>query len=245
MRKSASRWWARVVQVLRMSCLCAVLAGPASAGPDGPGVLVELFTSQGCSSCPPADEVLGEIATLDGVVALSLHVDYWDYLGWRDTFGDPTHTRRQYAYRDAFGARVVFTPQIVVQGSEDAVGTHGKQVRRLIAKARAVQGAPEMSIDSAADGLVLHLAPGTSREGGELWVATYVRSNSVEVKRGENSGRTLSYHNVVRDLRQAGDWSGQEPAAFDLQAPGPGEGIAAWVQRPETGAVLVATKRER
>lgn len=243
-----------VVSVLRTAALLALLATPAAFAPRSADaadeapvpVVVELFTSQGCSSCPPADAALGRLAERADVVALSLHVDYWDYLGWKDTFASPAHTKRQYAYRDRLGARVVYTPQIVVQGVKDAVGSRNAHVADLIAMAREKGVRARITLEPAGGGLVARLVPLAGRTApGTVWIARYTRVREVDIGRGENRGRLLTYHNVVESLSDGGDWSGAEPLELALDPPALGEGVAVWLQEDRVGPILAAAKHDR
>ncbi len=232
----------------RLAAPLVALAVPLIAGEaaraGGNDVLVELFTSQGCNSCPPADAALGEYAALEGVVALSLHVDYWDYLGWRDTFADSAHTKRQYAYRAAFGERAVYTPQIVVDGRTGVVGSKKAQVAALIADAQHTSPGAGIRLDATDDGLVAMLSPGAVEGPFTVWCAVYDRSRTVEIGRGENRGKTLTYSNVVRELRRLAEWTAQAPQRVKVLRPASGQGVAVWVQRGEGGPVLGAAKYE-
>jgi hypothetical protein len=224
--------------------LLALLAPGSAAAGEGPRpVLVELFTSQGCSSCPPADRLLGELAERPGIVALSLHVDYWDYLGWRDTFARPAFTRRQYAYREALGEKMVFTPQAIVQGAADAVGSNADHLRDLIAMAREREAPARVEIVAEAGGLLCRITPLAEGARGTIWIAEYDIRREVEVARGENGGRRLAYHNVVRRLVPHGDWAGEAEEVV-LEAPGEGRGLAVWLQEAGTGRVLAAARHE-
>lgn len=200
-------------------------------------VMVELFTSQGCSSCPPADANLAKLARRDNVLVLSMHVDYWDYLGWRDTFGRPENTRRQFMYRDAMGARVVYTPQAIVQGTFDVHGGRMESLNAAIEEARTLPGSATLKIDQTAGMLTVLLGPETDIVPCTVWIAAYDREASVKITRGENAGKTLDYHNVVSKLMRVGHWDGSEHE-LSLPQPGKGEGIAVWLQDDRTGRVL-------
>jgi len=224
----------------------ASLAAPALAEGGSPPVLIELYTSQGCSSCPPADAALGQLAKRSDVVALSLHVDYWDYLGWKDTFASPQYTKRQYAYKRTFGARVVYTPQIVVQGVEDAVGSRNGHVIDLIKMAQAKAEVARMALEEAGASLIARLQPVEGHQAaGTIWVARYDRSREIDIGRGENRGRMLTYHNVVRSLTEGGAWSGDGPYELTLDPPAVGEGVAVWLQEGVAGPIFAAAKYER
>lgn len=224
----------------------ATAPGAYAEEPTVPAVVVELFTSQGCNSCPPADAALGQLAKRADVVALSLHVDYWDYLGWKDTFARAAYTRRQYAYRDSFGARVVYTPQVVVQGMKDAVGSRDAHVADLIGMALEKGAKARLALKAAGAGLVAQLSPAAGRSAsGTLWVARYVKAREVDIGRGENRGRSLTYHNVVQNLSEAGHWDGGGPLEVALDPPGEGEGVAVWLQDGAVGPIYAAAKYER
>lgn len=182
---------------------------PLIAGSPEQPVLVELFTSQGCSSCPPAEAYLGELAQRDDLVVLSMHVNYWDYIGWKDPFASDDTTNRQRAYGLRIGQGRVYTPQMVMNGVFDAVGSRRGLVNQAISKARTgSQIAVALTMESAG-GLLISL-PATAYDGdAAIWLARYDDEHITEVQRGENSGRTLRNVNVVRELRQIGTWSGQ------------------------------------
>ena len=209
-----------------------------------PTVVVELFTSQGCYSCPPADEVLGKLAEYDDIVALSLHVDYWDYLGWRDTFAQKAFTRRQFEYRNYMGERVVYTPQMIVQGVNRVTGQQSISVKDAIAQVRATDDLAKIEIVEANGGLKGRISPINGGAKAAVFVAKYTRSVTVDIARGENGGKTLTYHNVVDTMTSLEDWRG-DAVEYDLPNPGPGEGVALWVQGDGVGPILAAAKFER
>ncbi len=202
-------------------------------------VVVELYTSQGCSSCPPADEYLGRIADREDVIALSMHVDYWDYLGWRDVFSSPAHTRRQRDYAARMGERMVYTPQIVVQGREGMVGSHADKVEAAI-KRHAGQGPTALvKLVRMEDRLVAEITPiGDENARGQVLMAWYSRAEQVAIRAGENRGRKIVYHNVVRGWSDMGVWRGGQIA---LTAPLPmADGVAVLIQDREGGPILGA-----
>jgi hypothetical protein len=178
-----------------------------------PRALLELFTSQGCSSCPPADKLLGEYAKDPSVVALSLPIDIWDYLGWKDTLALPGHTARQRAYAELRGDRQVYTPQIVVNGSMHALGSDRAAIDHAIAETDrnpAIMSVPVL-LSTAGDRLGVAVKAGTGAQaGGEVWLCPLATAIAVAIGRGENRGRTLTYHNVVRGWRKLGDYSGTD-----------------------------------
>ncbi len=220
----------------------ALSAAPAQAG--GNVVVVELYTSQGCSSCPPADEVLAQLSGRDDVIALSLHVDYWDYLGWRDTFAQRRFTQRQYAYRDAWSNRVVYTPQMVVQGRRDVTGNRTDDLAAAIAAAQQVEPPVKVTIERQGGMLKCRIEPGAEPTVGVVWIAKYTLSATVEISRGENAGRTITYMNVVNSLNRIGTWAGTEPEEVAMPQPEPGEGVAIWIQAGDAGPILAAARIE-
>ena len=221
----------------------ALVHAPGPAAGESP-VMVELFTSQGCSSCPPADEVLSQISDRDDVIALSLHVDYWDYLGWRDTFAHRRFTERQISYRDAWHKTVVYTPQMVVHGAMDVRGSNARAVAAAIAKAQAAERLVNVSIKREGGMLKCLIAPVAGPVTGTVWIAKYSLSERVAIERGENAGRTITYRNVVRSLDRIGTWSGADPEEVSMPQPGPGEGVAIWIQKGNAGPVMAAAKIE-
>ncbi len=194
------------------------LTAAAGAGEtaDRPRAVIEFFTSQGCSSCPPADEVVAEFAARPDVVALAYHVDYWDYLGWRDTLASAENTARQYDYSEALGQRSVYTPQAVVNGSAHVNGADRAGVDAALAATPAAT--VEIDIRRAGDSIVIE-AGGAEAEPAEAHVLLVYFDSAVEVEigRGENGGRTIAYHNAVRAFHSAGMWRGR-PERFEMPA---------------------------
>ena len=226
-----------IVAAFGLGCL---LAAPALA--EGP-VVVELFTSQGCSSCPPADALLGELAAREDVIALALHVDYWDYIGWADTFAQAAFTARQRGYGEAAGSTVVYTPQMVVGGRDHVVGFRPMEVADLIALHRAAPDPVALEAariggdwriravwdgDGAAPGMVVH-------------VVAYLPLEEVEITRGENAGLSVGYYNIVRDWQVLGEWTGT--GAFEAEVAGDaGMPRVVMVQAAGHGAILAAAR---
>ena len=177
-----------------------------------PRALLELFTSQGCSSCPAADKLLGEFSADPSVVALSVPIDYWDYLGWKDTLANPAHSARQRAYAHLRGDRQVYTPQIVVNGAAHVLGSDHAAIERADRADRSEAGrdvAAGAGVDAAAaDSNVQVDTAKTEHAAGEVWLCPLMKSVPVAIGRGENHGRTITYHNVVRSWVKLGDWTG-------------------------------------
>src|SRR5262245_31189753 len=178
--------------------------------------VVELFTSQGCSSCPPADRLLGQLAQRPDVVALAFHVDYWDYIGWKDPYASPAFTQRQHRYADALGLHMVYTPQMVVDGHVDVAGSHALEIEAAIADAHGQQKLT-VTLGHDASGAYDVKIPGAVAGGASgpatVWLALFDRQRQTPVKRGENAGATLTDYNIVREFRRIGTWSG---SALDL-----------------------------
>lgn len=195
--------------------IAAALTATAGAGAWSPAygesrsvVLLELFTSQGCSSCPPADRLLAELGGQDGIVALSFHVDYWDDLGWKDPFSSERWTARQRRYAQVMGDGRVYTPQLVIQGREHVVGSDRRGAAAAIRRARAASariGAPvTVTATARLDGEAgrVHVAALVRGKGGEVWAALVERRRETRVPRGENGGRELANDFVVRRLER-------------------------------------------
>lgn len=222
-------------------CLSAGLVGMVRAEAAGPAqVVVELYTSQGCSSCPPADAALAALAKRDDVIPLALHVDYWDYIGWKDTFADGAYANRQRAYARAAGARTVYTPQMIVGGMDHLVGAHRDKldviIRRVAARPARVALSLERSggrvkIDAVA---LTQIAPATF-----VQLVRFSPLEHVEIRRGENAGRTIEYANVVTEWRRVAEWDGRAPLSMEVEVRGDAP-VVVIVQEPGPGPILAA-----
>ncbi|MEQ8480240.1 MAG: DUF1223 domain-containing protein [Hoeflea sp.] len=200
--------------VATIAFIIAFLAAPAAAS-DFKGV-VELFTSQGCSSCPPADAELARLAEKGEVLALSYHVDYWNYKGWVDTLATRASTSRQYGYADTLNRKGVYTPQAVINGLDHANGANSAAVRALVEKLAATGQGLSVDVDAVYDdaGVTISIGPGS---GEASIVAVYFDdANTVEIERGENAGSTITYRHSVREIETVGMWAG---AAQTLRLP--------------------------
>jgi hypothetical protein len=210
-----------------LAAICAVgagvhFAGSTYANPFGNSGLtktdstearavVELFTSQGCSSCPPADRMIADLAEDRTVIAMSVPVDYWDYLGWKDTLASPRHSARQRGYAARRGDREVYTPQAVVNGVAQALGSDRKAIESAIIVSHSRPGILTVPVKIAANADQMEVTVTPRDESpleGEVWLCSLSRTMPVEIKRGENRGRTVTYHNVVRRWIRLGRWSG-------------------------------------
>ncbi len=224
----------------------AVLPGRAiadvklSESSPGAPIVVELYTSQGCSSCPPADELLGELAGHPGVIALSMHVDYWDYIGWKDPYADPQLTARQRDYARNLGLRYVYTPQMVIDGRHDVAGLRRGRVLETIEKAGRQ---PKPVAVKFEDGKIV-ISGGENPPGGAtVWLAAFDGKHQTEIPRGENAGRTLEYHHVVREMTKLGTWrGGAMEIDFDMAAAAAEgrDGCAVIIQQGKGGPILGA-----
>jgi hypothetical protein len=228
---SSTRFWTAALALgLGLSSTGAALAA-------GPLTVVELFTSQGCSSCPPANANVAALSDRPGVLALSFGVTYWDQLGWKDTFAHPSFTQRQVDYDRALGHDGPFTPQVVVDGKADVVGADRGEIERLIS--RETLSGPTLNI--VGDAAVLGAARAPSKPA-DVWLVRYdPRVIQVPVRRGENSGRTLPHKNVVRDLVRLGAWVGPS-IRFSLPPAAAGLFSAVLVQTASGGPILAAAR---
>ena len=211
-------------------------AGDQAAAQSSHPKVVELFTSEGCSSCPPANRNVLAMSQDPNILALSFSVTYWDYLGWKDPFGDAAYTRRQATYEPPLGRSSSFTPQVVVNGSRDVVGIDGGELRSLVASSPAPRAA---SVDLR--GNAVAIGAGSAPSGGaDVWLVRYdPQTVDVPVRRGENGGRTLRHKNVVHDLKRLGKWNGQA-AYFKLPPASGGHRTAILVQTRRGGPILAA-----
>jgi hypothetical protein len=222
---------------LGLALLIAGAAIPVRAA-DKPPVVVELYQSQGCSSCPPADLNVNALADRADVLALSFAVTYWDQLGWKDTFARDAFTARQYDYAKGFKRSQVATPQVVINGRSDLVGNNRAQLLDAIATAAPLAG-PALSVSGGK--VVIGAAP--ARPEADVWLVRYdPRVQQVAVRRGENAGKTLPHRNIVRELVRLGPWTGK-PATFALPVTtDPNLKTAVLVQARRGGPILSAAK---
>lgn len=196
--------------------LAVCSAAPFSAMAENTPVVVELFTSQGCSSCPPADEMMHQLAERDDVVALSLHVDYWDYIGWKDEFADPRHAKRQRAYAVHGARRSVYTPEMIVNGESDIVGARPLELSAAIEAHKAKPRKVALTTKRDGSQLTIHAEPIVQIEGPVLvQLIRYQDERTANITRGENAGRTISYMNVAQDWQVLDVWDGQ--SEFETQ----------------------------
>ncbi len=188
-------------------------------GPIGhPPVVVELFTSQGCSSCPPADEMLGDLADREDVLALSWHVDYWDYLGWADDFARPEFTRRQQAYAHETGERAMYTPQMIVGGTDTLIALRPAELMGLVQAQMARPPMVMVSSQQQQEGYRIDLTPrGAIRDRVAIILVRYAPDRRVAIKAGENRGVVLNYRNVVLAAERVAEWDGRAPLRLTVK----------------------------
>jgi hypothetical protein len=218
------------------AALLTLTASAAQAADARHPTVVELFQSQGCSSCPSANANVNALATRPGILALSFAVTYWDGLGWKDIFAQPAFTARQWEYAHAFGNKQVWTPQVVVNGRATVVGNKRAPLEALIAANDRGNGGPALALSAGRLSVT-----GTTAKTADIWLVRYdPREVAVPVRAGENGGRTLPHRNVVRELVKLGRWSGGA-ASYALPQPKlPGLATAALVQVGLGGPITAA-----
>jgi hypothetical protein len=201
-------------------------------------VVVELFTSEGCSSCPPADALVGELAKRPGVVALSYHVDYWDDRGWKDRFSLPEATQRQRGYVRRLSKSGAFTPQIVVSGDTSLVGSNRPELEKAVAGDRDSLG---LSLSKEGNSLHIYFLEAW-REAMDVYLVSYLKEATANIESGENAQRTLKHFNVVRSIERLGTWNGrpQRMVAPLAKLPRDASVVAVILQRKNQGAVAGA-----
>ncbi|MGB3447640.1 MAG: DUF1223 domain-containing protein [Xanthobacteraceae bacterium] len=206
-----------ITDLLRWSGIAGVVAMAATVPPataQSPRAVVELFTSQGCSSCPPADKILGELAQDPSVVALTMPIDYWDYLGWKDTLADSRFSTRQKAYSHMRGDRDVYTPQMIVNGERHLIGSDRPAIDAAMRDTAQANDVMSVPVSMAVSGKQLNVtvtaaSAGHAARQAEIWICAISRAVPIAIARGENRGREVIYHNVVRNWLKVGDWSGK------------------------------------
>jgi hypothetical protein len=234
----------RTVLALAAGAAAAIAARPAQAGAARP-VVIELFTSQGCSSCPAADALMGELRKMPGVIVLSYNVDYWDYLGWRDTLASPEKSQRQYDYAKARGDMDVYTPQVVVGGGSHYSGSDKAAILKAIARAQSAEPQHPIGISLAVkeDEFIVEIGKGGAAHDATLWLMAFAPSVAVKIEKGENAGKDIVYYNVVRKLVPASMWHGE---AMTLTLPKQDillpdcRGAAALLQQGKAGPIMAA-----
>ncbi|MEM5520014.1 DUF1223 domain-containing protein [Sulfitobacter sp. AS59] len=205
-------------------------------------VVVELFTSQGCSSCPPADEILAELAGRDDVIALALHVDYWDYIGWKDQFGDPDHATRQRAYAVAGGRKSIYTPEMIINGITDIVGAKPMAVAQAIVDHKNDPALVDLTLTRSGDSLQINAETLPGAKGPfTVNLLQYIPAQKIHIKRGENAGHAFSYHNIAKDWSILGDWAANAPLILTTPIDG-GLPAVVIIQQSGAGPIVAAAR---
>jgi len=218
------------------ACLC--LPAWAQRAP----VVVELFTSQGCSSCPPADAMLHDLAARDDIIALALHVDYWDYIGWKDEFADPRNAKRQRAYARTAERRAVYTPEFIIGGVTEVVGAKPTAVARAISEHQAREYPVRVKLERAGTALRVELEPMATLDGPlEVHMLHYRKSRPARITRGENAGRDFVYAQVTEGWQVLGAWDGTSAATVEAMT-ADDLPVVVLVQQPNGGPILGAAR---
>ena len=225
------------VSMKKLILICALVFGALPAQASDRLAVVELFTSQGCSSCPPADEFLGELAMRKDVLALAFHVDYWDYIGWDDVYAKSAYTQRQRQYAQAFRLRYVYTPQMVVSGKYETSGNSRRNIIRAVEKELAAPSEVSLRTDN---GQIL--VEGQAQDSTVHVIrVSFLKEVTTKVKRGENRGKTLKDYHIVSDMASLGVWrGGQQAFALDNLPPDMGHGV--FLQRQNDLKILGAIR---
>lgn len=234
------KWTPRSLVAWVIGSSIAMGAASAYAADPSHPTVVELFQSQGCSSCPPANTNLNALSERPDVLALSFAVTYWDRLGWKDTFAKPQFTERQWQYARAMRQQDVYTPQVVVNGRVAGVGADPGEIESLIS--RADRGATGPAVTISGGSAELGAARGPVQAADVLLVRYDPRTLEVPVRRGENAGKTLAHKNIVREIVRLGGWNGR-PENFSLPADDPSLRSAILVQATDAGPILAAARR--
>lgn len=238
----ASAWFSAV---LLAAFALATISGTARAQDTKVPVVVELFTSQACSSCPPADQLLGKLAETDDVIAISLPVDYWDHLEWTDTLGRAEHSKRQHDYARKLGLPSVYTPQIVVNGTKDVVGSRAEAVEAAIGTAQREGFRVPVEISLRGSKFEIRIGGSDDFAGrkARILAVPLLSAETVAIERGENRGKTITYHNVSRALKSIGTWNGEAQTltlSHDAVMTADADRCAVILQDENTGAILGA-----
>lgn len=232
-----------------VSAACGLWVGVTGAGmaeeaiqTSEPAVVVELYTSQGCSSCPPADEYLAMLVADPRVIPLALHVDYWDYIGWKDQFANPQFTDRQKSYARAAGSRTIYTPQMIVGGQERVEGHQPEELATLV-QAHLAAGRPvSLRLERNGSGVrIIAEADPPLTEAVRIQLVRYIPKQTVEIESGENAGKTVTYHNIVTSWQVLGEWGGQAPLDIEAEAEGD-EPVVVILQNSGPAEILAAAR---
>ncbi len=225
-------------RLLAAFALTTALSGGAASAE----TVVELYTSQGCSSCPPADAMLAQLAQRSDVIPLALHVDYWDYLGWKDDLASPAFTRRQKGFAEAAGSATVYTPQMIIGGVDHVVGSRPMQVMDQVQKHNATPDPVDVTLTRSGDRLQINAsARGNLRGEAVVQIVRYVPAVTRDIRRGENAGKTITYVNTVTSWQTAGRWNPSAPLSMQAQISG-SQPVVVIVQQGTSGRILGAAR---
>ncbi|WP_166416064.1 DUF1223 domain-containing protein [Cochlodiniinecator piscidefendens] len=231
-----------MAKFIQKTMLSAVMAFGVGQNAAADGVVLELYTSQGCSSCPPADEIFLDYAERDDVIALALHVDYWDYLGWRDAFSDVAYSNRQRYIVQARGERTVYTPQAIIGGNDLLIGSNRRAVANSIERHAARENG--VSLEIARSGNTVRLSTNIAAPSAgnyDVHVVRYTPYEEVSIRAGENRGRTISYANIVTSWETVNVWNGRNPLSLTADVSG-NDPIVVILQEENYGSILAASR---
>ena len=225
-----------------VSAACGLWLAAVAQAQAEPVVVVELYTSQGCSSCPPADEFVAMLAANPQILPLALHVDYWDYIGWADKFAKPKFTDRQRAYAKAVGSRTIYTPQLIIGGADRIEGFAPEETADRLRTHMEAVTTVRLTVTRQGERLVIRAeADPPLTEPVRVQLVRYKPEETVLIERGENAGKTVTYTNIVTSWERIGDWSGQEP--LEMTAPFPGDQPGAVIVQQHGPAAILAAAR--
>jgi hypothetical protein len=223
-----------------LALMTATFTGSAALAETHP-VVIELYTSQGCSSCPPADEMLAELSQRDDVIALALHVDYWDYIGWADDFANPAYTQRQHDYASAAGSATVYTPQMVIGGVDHVIGSRPMEVTDLLRRHWAKESDVSLNITRDAETLQVTASYANAATPMIVQLVRFSPYETRQITRGENAGREITYTNIVRSIETLTAWDGGAELALDTPLEGD-DPVAVLIQQGTNGPILAAAQ---
>jgi hypothetical protein len=225
-----------------VSAACGLWLAATATVQAEPVVVVELYTSQGCSSCPPADEFVAMLAANPQILPLALHVDYWDYIGWEDKFANPKFTDRQKAYAKAVGSRTIYTPQLIIGGADRIEGFAPEETAERLRAHLEAGTLVRLTVTREGDTLVIRAeADPPLTEPVRVQLVRYKPEETVTIERGENAGKTIAYTNIVTSWERLEDWSGREP--LEVTAPFTGEEPGAVIVQQQGPAAILAAVR--
>ena len=230
----------RILTALVFAGVGSMAAAQSSTSP----VVVELYTSQGCSSCPSADRVLEKLSSRDDILPLSLHVDYWDYIGWADTFARPEHTQRQRGYASAAHTRTIYTPQMILNGETHIVGNQPADLELAVLDQQNKADQLDLTVergDGVISGVVRNLGYQPSDEGLVVQLVRFIPEQAVEIRRGENAGKAITYSSVVTQIDVLGIWDGKDDLQINAQVSDE-DAVVVLVQEANHGSVLAAAR---